>query len=309
MTLRRALLTGLLSAFAVVGVARAAGAQVTSTGSIPALDGQEGQTGLPNRLAGQVGITEHLGGQVPLDLTFRDEAGRPVRSGDLFGRGRPVLLAFVYHSCPMLCSLVLDGVVDGAKGANLPVGTDYDILAVSMDPRDTPAQADSAKARYVRRLGQPEAAAGMHFWTVTPETEASVKRLADAVGFRYAWDVRTQEYAHSAAAFVLTPDGTVARYLYGIDYPPRDVRFALVEAGEGRTGSTLDRFLLTCYEYDEHAQGYSLEVLSLLKWLGGGMLLIGLSVLVPMWRRELRRQRRDLAGGPAASGEPDAPAV
>lgn len=288
-------------AFATVG--GEVQAQVT-TGGIPPIDGQAGQGSLPNRLAAEVGITEHLGAQVSPDLVFADEAGRPVRLGSLLGRGKPVVLAFVYHSCPMLCSLVLDGVADAVRGVDLPIGEEYEVLAVSIDPRDTPARADSAKARYVERIGTPGAAAGLHFWTVTRATERNVEQLADEVGFRYAYDVRTGEYGHNAVAVVLGPTGTVSRYLYGIDYPPRDVRFALVEAGEGRVGTTLDRFLLTCYEYDEHAQGYSLEVLSVLKYLGGGMLLLFAGVLGPLWLREVRRQRADVALAPPQGGRP-----
>jgi protein SCO1/2 len=292
------------AAFATVGAG--VQAQVT-TGGIPPVDGEAEQGPLPNRIAADVGITEHLGARVPSDLAFVDEGGRPVRLGGLLNRGKPVVLAFVYHDCPMLCSLVLDGVADAVKAVDLPVGTEYDVLAVSINPDDTPAQADSAKARYVARIGRPEAAAGLHFWTVTRATESNVERLSDAVGFRYAYDVRTGEYGHNAVAVVLGPDGTVSRYLYGIDYPPRDVRLALVEAGEGRVGTTLDRFLLTCYEYDEHAQGYSLEVLSVLKYLGGGMLALFALVLGPLWLREVRRQRADVALGGASHDDVPAP--
>ena len=290
----------LLWLLAAVLATAGAGAQAQVTnGSIPPIDGEAGQGALPNRLVGEVGITENLGGRVSPDLTFVDEAGRTVRLGSLLNRDKPVVLAFVYHSCPMLCSLVLDGVADAVKAVDLPVGEEYEVLAVSIDPNDTPARADSAKARYVERIGTPGAAAGLHFWTVTEGTERNVERLADEVGFRYAYDVRTGEYGHNAALFLLSPTGTITRYLYGIDYPPRDVRLALVEAGEGTVGTTLDRFLMTCYEYDEHAQGYSLEVLSVLKYLGGGMLALFALVLGPLWYREVRRQRADVALGDA----------
>ena len=302
MTLLRLLLVGLV-ALAAAGGAVQASAQVT-TGGIAPLDGEAEQGALPNRLAGDVGIAEHLGATVSGGLTFADEAGRPVRLSSLFTGERPVVLVFVYHSCPMLCSLVMDGVADAVAGIDLAVGDDYEVLAVSIDPRDTPARADSAKARTVQRIGRPGAAAGLHFWTVAGQTEASVKQLADEVGFRYAYDVRTGEYGHNAVAVVLSPTGMVSRYLYGIDYAPRDVRLALVEASEGKTGTALDRFLLTCYEYDEHAQGYSLQVLSVLKVLGGGMLLLFAGVVGPLWVREVRRQRTDVALGDAdpASG-------
>ena len=293
----RSLLFGLLALAATGGVVHA---QVTPTGSIPPLDGEEGQGALPNRLAGGVGLTEHIGSNVSLDLIFNDEQGRPVRLGSLFTNERPVLLAFVYHSCPMLCSLVLDGVADAVKGVDLPVGDQYSVLAVSIDSRDTPMRADSAKAHYIQRIGQPAAANGVHFWTVTKEMEPNVKRLADEVGFRYAFDARTGDFGHEAAVMVLSPTGMISRYLYGIDYAPRDVRLALVDAGEGKTGTTFDRFLLTCYHYDANARGYSLQILSVLKYLGGGMLALLALVVGPLWLREVRRQRTDLA----LDGEP-----
>ena len=302
MTTLRLLLVGLaVAAAAGMGGATPARAQVMGRGLQP-VDGEAEQGPLPNRLTSQVGLIERLGGTVPTDLTFLDERGQTVWLGSLFTGDRPVLLAFVYHSCPMLCSLVMDGMADAVSGIDLPVGEEYSILAVSIDPRDTPARADSAKAGYVARIlaSSPEqdsaqVASGLHFWTVTPETESHVKDLADAVGFRYAYDVRTGEYGHEAVIVALGPAGLISRYLYGINYAPRDVRLALVEAGEGKTGTTLDRFLLTCYDFDEHAKGYSLQILSVLKYLGGGMLLILALVVGPLWLREVRRQRTDLA--------------
>lgn len=302
MTTLRLLLVGLAAAaVAATGGTTPARAQVMS-GSIQPVDGEGEQGPLPNRLAAQVGLSEHLGASVPADLTFSDEHGQTVRLGSLFTGDRPVLLAFVYHSCPMLCSLVMDGMADAVSGLDLPIGDQYSVLAVSIDPRDTPARADSAKARYVARIlaanparDSAQVAAGMHFWTVTPETEPHVRDLADAVGFRYAYDVRTGDYGHEAVIVALGPEGLISRYLYGITYAPRDVRLALVEAGEGKTGTTLDRFLLTCYHFDADARGYSLQILSVLKYLGGGMLLILAVVVGPLWLREVRRQRTDLA--------------
>lgn len=308
--LRSRLLLAWLVAAAFATAGPSVQAQVT-TGGGPLLDGEAGQGPLPNRLAGDVGIVEHLGATVSPDLVFADEAGRPVQLGSLLTGDRPLVVAFVYHSCPMLCSLVLDGVADAVKAVDLPVGEDYAVLAVSIDPRDTPARADSAKARYVQRIGRPEAAAGLHFWTVTEATEGSVKTLADEVGFRYAYDVRTGEYGHNAVAVVLSPTGMVSRYLYGIDYPPRDVRLALVEAGEGKTGTTLDRFILTCFHYDADAQGYSLAILGIAKIIGAALLALLVAFFALMWRREARRQTADTRLGDPASGDPalgDAPA-
>ena len=270
-----------------------ASAQVYSPSRVPALDGQQPPGTLPNRLVSDVGVVENFGVTVPADDPFLDESGRTVRLSSVLGQERPVLLVFVYHSCPMLCSLVLDGVAEAVAATDdLRPGRDYEVVAVSMDPRDTPGRAAEAKARYVAAIGDPAVAAGMHFWTVTEGTEASVKDLTEAVGFGYAWDAQTEEYAHNAAMIVLSPAGTVTRYLYGIAYPPRDVRLALVEAGDGTVGTPFDRFLMTCYEFDHEAQSYSLAALTLLK-IGGGLLLVVFGgAMLLFWRREGRRQHQ-----------------
>lgn len=270
-------------------------AQVTSASSFQALDGEQPEGTLPNRLSGQVGVIERLGVTAPTTGTFQDEAGRPVQLASLLGKKKPVVLAFVYHSCPMLCSLILDGVAEGVRGLEgLRPGVDYEVVAVSIDPRDTPAVAARAKARYVDVIGDPAVADGLHFWTVSETTEPAVKQLAEGVGWGYAWDPATSEYAHNAALVLISPSGVVTRYLYGIQYPPRDFRLAVVEAGDGHVGSTVDRFLLTCYAFDPDARSYSLAALTLLK-LGGGMLLVVFGgALALFWRREGRRQRTDL---------------
>ena len=297
MTVRALLL--LVLAAAAVG----AQAQVTRGPAAP-LDGQEGQGGLPNRLAGQVGILERAGETVPTDLTFLDEEGHEVSLATLLDGERPLMLAFVYHSCPMLCSLVLDGTADAVAGAPLTLGEDYEVLAVSIDPRDTPARADSAKARLAGRMGDVDLDA-FHMWTVGEEHEPSVQALADAVGFQYGWDARTGEYAHAAANVLLSPDGKITRYLYGISHAPLDVKLGLVEAGEGTVGSAFDRFLMTCYQYDEDAQSYSLTVLAVTKYAGGLLLLMLGGLLVYFWRNEVGKTPQgwdDALSGP--SGDP-----
>lgn len=277
----RALLTLVIGAALAVG----AQAQVTRAGSIPPVDGEANQGPLPNRLVGAVGITEFLGGTVPTDLTFLDEQGNEVSLATLLDGERPLMVAFVYHSCPMLCSLVLDGTADAIAETDLTLGEDYQVLAVSIDPRDTPEQASAVKARYARVNDFGDLSA-FHFWTVGEEHQASVEALADAVGFRYAYDVKTGEYAHNAANVLISPTGKVTRYLYGIDHAPRDVKLGLIEASEGTVGSALDRFLITCYEYDEDAQSYSLAVLTVTKIGGGLLLLVFGGLLVYFWRRE-----------------------
>ncbi len=282
--IRSALLLVLAAAFAV-----GAQAQVTSAGQFAPLDGQPGQGSLPNRLAGEVGVLEKLAARVPTDLTFVNEQGETVQLSSIVDGERPTVLAFVYHTCPMLCSLVLDGLADAVARADaIDLGPDYQVLAVSVDPSDTPSRADSVKARYAR-LGDLGDLDALHMWTLAPGHEQDVKTLADAVGFEYAFDIRTGEYAHNAALILLSPEGKITRYLYGISHQPFDFRLAVVEAGEGEVGSTLDKFLITCFEYDEDAQSYSLAILNWTK-LGGILLMVLFGgMLIYFWRREAGR--------------------
>jgi len=288
-------------ALAAVALATAGGsaAQVTR-GPVQPL-GQNGRVEPP-----EVAVTEHLGAHVSTDLAFTDSEGRAVRLGDLLDGERPVLLTFSYHTCPMLCSLVLDGVADALAATDLRAGEDFEVVNVSFDPRDTPARAAEAKAKYVARVapGQPDIAAHWHFLT---GEEAAVSRLASEVGFGYAWDEPTEQYAHQAVLIFLGPEGKVTRYLYGIGYAERDVRLALVEAGDGTVGSTLDRLLLTCFQYDADARSYTPVVLNIMK-LGGGLLLVALAAfLVPLWLRERRRPADPADLGPLPGLEPDGP--
>ena len=272
----------------LIGAALAVGAQaqVTTSGQFAPLDGQEGQGDLPNRLAGRVGVLEKLAARVPTDLTFLDEAGRPVQLSSVVDGDKPVVLAFVYHTCPMLCSLVLDGLADAvAQTDAVELGRDYQVVAVSVDPNDTPARADSVKARYARLADLGDMSA-FHMWTVGERYLPNVQTLADAVGYEYAYDVRTGEYAHNAAVVVLSPEGKVTRYLYGIEHAPFDFRLAVVEAGEGTVGSSIDKFLVTCFEYDHDAQAYSLAILGWTKVGGVLLLLVFGGMLVYFWRRE-----------------------
>lgn len=261
-------------------------AQVMSTQPAP-VDGQQPAGALPNRLQGGVGIIEHLGERVSPETQFVDSDGQTVRLGDLLGQEKPVVVAFVYHSCPMLCSLILDGLADAMAESDLEPGADYSALALSFDPRDTPDKAAEAKVRYVAEVDKPGTAQAFHFWT---GTEDNIETLTDEAGFEFAWDARANEYAHHAVLVFLTPDGTVSRYLYGAQFNPRDFKLALVEAGEGTVGSTVDRLLLTCYQFDEDSRSYSLVWLSVMKWGGGALLLAIVLGLGVFWRREVSRQ-------------------
>jgi protein SCO1/2 len=231
-----------------------------------------------------VGIEQKLGGRIPLDLTFRDEDGKTVRLGDLFG-GKPTIVNLVYYRCPMLCTEVLNGLVASLETLRFDAGKEFSVVTVSIDPRETPALASEKKAVYLKRYGRPGASAGWRFLT---GDEASIARLADAVGFRFAYDRSQDQYAHAAGIFVATPDGRLARYFYGIDYAPRDLRLALVEASEGKIGTVADKIVLFCYQYDPTTGRYGATILGAMR-VGGVVTVLALAgFILAMWRREAR---------------------
>jgi protein SCO1 len=194
----------------------------------------------------KVGIDQKIGQQLPLDLQFVDDHGRSVRLGEYFG-AKPVVLALAYYECPMLCTQVLNGMTGALKTLSFDAGKDFDVVVVSINPREGPGLAAEKKATYVEHYGRPQTAAGWHFLT---GKDADIKKLAAAIGFRYAFDETIQQYAHGAAIYVATPKGVVARYFLGLEFPPRDLRFALVEASDNRLGTVADQVLLMCYHYD-----------------------------------------------------------
>jgi len=241
--------------------------------------------------AREVDLEEHLGRALGRDLALTDERGRRVVLGDYLGGQKPIVLVLAYYRCPMLCGLVLHGVVSGLKEVRYTLGADYRALTVSIDPRDTPDEARQKRASTLAGLGRPDEPVE---WPFLVGGQAAVHRLADEVGFRYAYDARTDQYAHPAAAIILTPDGRVSRYLYGIDYPPRDLRLALVEAGEGKLGSIVDRVIMTCYHYDPALRTYGPYLFGFLR-LGGALILaVVAGTLALLFHRERRVAR---AGG------------
>jgi protein SCO1/2 len=246
---------------------------------------------LPGEL-GTVGFDQRLGAILPLDLPFRDETGREVRLGELFGT-RPVLMAFVYHSCPMLCTLIQNGIAAGLKPLKLEPGRDFDVVMVSFDPADTPESAARKKQEVLSRYGRPETAAGWHFLV---GGEESIRALTEAVGFRYVFDTATQQFAHASGTIILTPDGRPSRYLYGIDYAPKDLRLAFVESSEGKIGNLVDQFLLLCFHYDENLGKYSAAAMLSLRFAAGLTVVILIGLVAGLALRE-RRQRRAAAGG------------
>jgi len=240
---------------------------------------------IPDELA-SVDIVEHLGETVSPDITLVDASGETVTLGDYFDGERPTVMTFVYHNCPMLCSLILDGMTTAMTEVGLNLGDDYQALAISFDPRDTPERAAEVKERYLSRFDAPNADASFHFLTGTQE---NIDRVTEEVGFQYEWNERQQEFAHTAALYFLSPNGKITRYLYGIEFQPQDVRTALLEASEGQIGSPLDKLILYCFQYDPNAGSYVLHATNAMKV--GGLLTIVLlgGFLLFFWRRESRR--------------------
>jgi len=237
---------------------------------------------LPPELEG-VGVVERLGNRVDLDLEFVNESGRPVKLREYFSSGKPVLLTLAYYTCPMLCSLILNGETSALKEVPWTPGEQFEVVTISFDPRDTPELARQKKANYLEMYGKP-VTGGWYFLT---DYNENVKKLADQVGFHYKWDPQQEQFAHTAAIMFLTPDGRVSRYLYGIKFNPRDVRLALTEAGEGKMGSTVDKLLLYCFHYDPSAKGYTLFAINVMR--AGGALTVVILILVIL--RLLRRER------------------
>lgn len=234
----------------------------------------------------EIGFDQNIGQRLPLDTAVIDEDGRAVRIGSYFG-ARPVVLIFAYYNCPMLCAQVINGLASAIGVISLVPGRDFDVVALSFDPRDTPAAAATKKAAFLERYGRPGAAAGAHFLTAS---QPSIDRLTKAAGFRYAWDAGTQQFAHPTGIVVLTPDGRLARYLFGIEYGPRDLRFAIVEASAGKVGTAVDTLLLYCYHYDPMTGRYGLAIMRTLRLAGATTVLaLGLFIAI-MVRRERPRK-------------------
>jgi protein SCO1 len=243
-------------------------------------------TALPAPLR-EIGFDQNIGQHLPLDVAVRDEDGRSVKLATYFGR-RPVVLIFAYYSCPMLCAQVINGLASALGVLSLEPGRDVEIIAISIDPRDTPATATTKKAAYLERYARPGAAAASHFLTAD---QAAIQQLTRAAGFRYAWDEETQQFAHPSGVIVLTPDGRLARYMFGIEYGPRDLRLALVEASAGTLGTAVDTLLLYCYHYDPMTGRYGLQIMRALRIAGGLTVLAIGSFVVVMVRRERRQTR------------------
>lgn len=251
-------------------------------------DAPAGAQNTPADVIRQVGFDQKLDAQVPLELGFRDATGQPVALQNYFGK-KPVVLALVYYDCPMLCTMVLNGLVRSLRAVKLDAGDQFQVVVVSFDPGETPALAAAKKDAYVHQYGRAGAAEGWHFLT---GEQVSIRRLTQAVGFRYTYDARSRQFAHASGIVVLTPSGKVSRYFYGIEYAARDLRLGLVEASANKIGTTIDQVLLFCYHYDPLTGKYGFVIMNFIR-LAGLATVLALGGFIFLM---LRRERRGLLG-------------
>ena len=276
----RLLLTAILAALPIAAAAqepvRLPGQRLSE--AVPA-------AGAMPSLLEDIGLDQKLNESLPLSLKFKDEQGRDVTLGDYFGR-RPVILVLAYYECPMLCTQVLNGLVSAIGVLNFSVGKEFEIVTVSFDPGETPELARVKKAAYIERYKRAGAEGGWHFLT---GTQHSIIQLTRAVGFRYAYNAEVDQYAHPSGIIVATPDGRLSRYFYGIEYGPRDLRLALIEAADRKIGSPVDQLLLACFHYDPKSGKYSLAIMRLVQ-TAGVLTVVAIGLTILMLRR---RDRRD----------------
>jgi protein SCO1/2 len=277
-------LTGYTLLFVLLAAAAPAFAQSAPDSSLPS----------PLR---EVGFEQRLGEDVALDLPFVDSEGNEVLLGDYFGTERPVVLALVYYECPILCNMVLGGLVSSLDVLTFEPGKDYEVVVVSFDPGETPELAALKRTNTLDQLGREGAEAGFHFLTGKP---ASIDALTAAVGFSYVYDEETDQYAHASGVTILTPEGKVSRYLFGVEYAPKDMRLALVESAQMKIGSAVDQLLLFCYLYDPQTGKYGAATMNLIR-LGGGITVFGVLGFIALSRRRDRRLAANSNQGPDPS--------
>jgi protein SCO1/2 len=266
--------------------------RMTGPSSVPA------QT-LPPQL-GAVNFEQKLDAQVPLDDTFQNEYGQTVKLNDFFHQGRPVILNLVYFECPMLCTEVLNGLSGTMRMMKFDVGKDYDVLTISFDPREKPELAAAKKRAYLQRYGHPDAQNNWHFLT---GDEKNIRALTDTVGFHYQWDPKMQQFAHAAGIIVLTPEGRVSKYFYGVEYSPKDLRLGLVDASQNRIGSVVDQVLLYCYHYDPRTGKYGAVVTRVLQLAGAVTIIILGGFLIFLFRHEPKKQPSAVGSRPSAKAD------
>jgi protein SCO1/2 len=239
-----------------------------------------------------IDVIEHLGERIPSALTFTDVTGAPKTIESLLHQGHPVVITLGYHRCPMLCGLVLDGLAKAARTVGLTLGKDWTAVDISIDPGEDPKLLQQNQHRVLEQAGNGLTRDAWPFWVSSADGGAAARQLADAVGFRYKYDPTSKQFAHEAVAFVLTPEGVISRYLYGVDYPARDFRMALVEASGGRVGTSLDKVIMSCYRYDAAKRRYAPFIMGFMR-IGAGMVFFALAgLLTVLWRKELAMKKR-----------------
>lgn len=256
--------------------------------SLPSAAQQPPDPNLPGPLR-EVGFRQELGAQLPLSTVLRDESGAEVELGSYFAQGRPVVLALVYYECPMICTMVWNGLSGSLRAVDFTPGEDYEVVVLSFDPREGPELAAAKKANYLRDMGAEERAQAFHFLTGEPD---AIEAVADAIGFDYAWDEETQQFAHATGITILTEHGVVSRYLFGIEYAPKDLRLALVESADGKIGNPVDQLLLFCFQYDPAVGRYGATIMTVLR---AGAILTVLAI-VAFWLIMRRRPRATQLG-------------
>lgn len=248
----------------------------------------ETSNGLPNVLK-TVGIEQKLGDQLPMDAVFKNEDGKQVKIGDYFGKGRPVILALVYYECPMLCNEVLNGLTGSLKGISFDAGKEFDVLAISFDARenDKPDLAKNKKAGYVERYQRPNSENGWHFLTGTQE---EIDKVTKAVGFNYEYDKQTDQFAHAGGIMIITPEGKISRYFYGIDYSPKDLKFGIMDSAQNKVGNPAEQLLLYCFHYDPSTGRYGLAVINVIR-IAGVLTLLGMGgMFFVFWRYNKKKK-------------------
>ena len=230
-----------------------------------------------------IGIEEHLGDQVNLDLIFKDEAGAPVALRSFFKGHKPVILTLAYYNCPSLCSFHLNGLKDTFKTFKPTIGEEFEVVTVSIEPKETSELAAAKKASYIKSYGRPDGAKGWHFLV---GDAAPVTELAKEVGFKYRWDEEAKQYAHASAAYILTPEGKISRYMYGIDFDPKALHLSVVEASNGQIGTIIDKINLFCFHYDTKSSKYSLATMNVMRAGAGLIVILICAFCAPYWFRK-----------------------
>jgi protein SCO1/2 len=236
-----------------------------------------------------VGIKEQLGKKIDLNLAFVDENGQSVTLSRYLSVGRPLIISPVYYSCPGLCNFHLNGLVDGLKGLDWSVGQKFDVVAISFDSKETPDLAKDKKANYMKSYGRPGTESGFHFLTATEDV---IQNFTSSVGFEFKWNDQSKEWSHASAAIIISPDGTISRYLPGIVFEPKNIKLAVNEASEGKVGSLMDSLILYCFQYNPHKSEYTLAAVQIMK-LGAVLMIIVLAIwLIPFWIRSIRSKSK-----------------